>query len=105
MNFDSIKELNDDYFIIDLFRSKPISKKLVNLLSKTNKIIVVDEQTQYGNLSTAVQSEMSKFNLHPHFSNLCLPDDYVFENGGRDYLLKRFNLDEISIFNECNKIL
>ncbi len=101
----SLNELNDDFFIVDLFRSKPISKKLVNLLTKVDKIIVVDEQTQYGNLSTAVQSEMSKNNLHPHISNLSLPDDYVFENGGRDYLLKSFNLDEISILNKCKNIL
>ena len=101
----SLNELNDDFFIVDLFRSKPISKKLVNLLTKVDKIIVVDEQTQYGNLSTAVQSEMSKNNLHPHILNLSLPDDYVFENGGRDYLLKSFNLDEISILKKCKNIL
>ena len=48
---------------------------------------------------------MSKNNLHPHILNLSLPDDYVFENGGRDYLLKSFNLDEISILKKCKNIL
>jgi|TARA_Y100000389_G_scaffold198468_1_gene235021 transketolase len=97
------KELNDDFYLVDLFRSKPISKKLIELLRKTKKIVVVDEQTQYGNLSSAVQSELSKYDLYPILKNISLPDEYVFENGGRDFLLKKYNLDETSILNFCKK--
>ena len=68
------------------------------------KIIVVDEQTQYGNLSSAVQSELSKYDLFPKLKNVSLPDEYVFENGGRDFLHKKYNLDEISILNFSKKI-
>ena len=99
----TVKELYDDFYLVDLFRSKPISKKLIELLGKTKKIVVVDEQTQYGNLSSAVQSELSKYDLYPILKNISLPDEYVFKNGGRDFLLKKYNLDETSILNFCKK--
>ncbi len=100
-----INELNHNFFIVDLFRSKPISKKFIQLMKNIKKVVVVDEQTQYGNLTSAVQSELSKNELFPYIKNLSLPDEYVFMNGGRDYLLKINNLDENSIFDSCNAIL
>ncbi|MDA9794587.1 hypothetical protein N8129_04050 [Pelagibacteraceae bacterium] len=100
----SIKELSEEFYLVDLYRSKPISKKLIDLLKDTRKIVVVDEQTQYGNLSSAVQSELSKHSLYPIVKNISLPDEYIFQNGGRDFLLKKYNLDEISILNSCKKI-
>ena len=90
---------------MDLFRSTPISKKLIDLLKKTKKIIVVDEQTQYGNLSSAIQSELSNNDLFPVVKNISLPDEYVFQNGGRDFLLRKYNLDEDSILSFCKDLL
>ena len=101
----TINELSDNFYLVDLFRSKPISKKLIDLIKDSKKVIVVDEQTQYGNLTSAVQSELSKYELFPFIKNISLPDEYVFQNGGRDFLLKKYNLDELSILNFCKKIL
>jgi len=101
----SAKELEKEYYLVDLFRSKPISKKLIDLLKKTKKIIVVDEQTQYGNLSSAIQSELSNNDLFPVVKNISLPDEYVFQNGGRDFLLRKYNLDEDSILSFCKDLL
>ncbi len=75
------------------------------MIKDSKKVIVVDEQTQYGNLTSAVQSELSKYELFPFIKNISLPDEYVFQNGGRDFLLKKYNLDELSILNFCKKIL
>ena len=42
-------------FLIDLFRSKPISKKFSDILKNVKSILVVDEQTQWKfNFSCAV---------------------------------------------------
>lgn len=101
--FKTIKELGDEYYLIDLFRSKPISVEFINKIRNTKKVIVVDEQTQYGNLTSAVQAELSKNNLFPNVKNLSLPDEYVFTNGGRDFLLKMYKLDEDSILDFCKK--
>lgn len=101
----TVKELNDNVFIIDLFRSKPISKKFSEMCKNIKKILVVDEQTQYGNLTTAVQSELSNRQIFPKVKNLSLPDEYIFKNGGRDFLLKLNKLDEDSILNSCKELL
>ena len=101
----SLNELNDKVFLVDLFRSKPISEKFTSKMKNITKIVVVDEQTQYGNLTTAVQSELSKNDIFPKVKNLSLPDEYIFKNGGRDFLLKLHNLDEDSILNYCKEML
>ena len=38
-----------------------------------------------GNLTSAVQSELSESNIS-RIKNLSLPDEYIFKNGGRDFL-------------------
>ena len=97
----TVKNESDKFFLIDLFRSKPISAKFSECLKDVNKIVVVDEQTQFGNLTTAVQSELSNKNMFPVVKNLSLPDEYIYKNGGRDYLLELFKLDEENIQNYC----
>ena len=101
----SLKEMKDNVFIIDLFRSKPISNKFCKTLKNVKTVLVVDEQTQYGNLTSAVQSELSKNNIFPKVKNLSLPDEYIFKNGGRDFLLNLHKLDEDSILNSCKELL
>lgn len=101
----TVNEFKDNFFLVDLFRSKPVSNKLIDLLRDVKKVIVVDEQTQYGNLTTAIQSELSKNNIFPKVKNLSLPDEYIYKNGGRDFLLKLHKLDEDSILNSCKELL
>ena len=101
----SVRELSNDVFLIDLFRSKPISKKFSDILKNVKSILVVDEQTQYGNLTSAVQSELSKNQIFPRIKNLSLPDEYIFKNGGRDFLLSLHKLDEDNILNSCKELL
>lgn len=90
-------------FVVDLFRSKPISEKLIKKLQNNKKIIVVDEQCLAGNLSSSVFESFSNFKIFPKIKSIYLPEEYVFENGGRDYLLKKYKLDsrniELSLLN------
>ena len=93
----TLKKYPRDCFIVDLFNSKPISEDLAIVLSNSKKIIVVDEQVCNGNLSNSVQDFLSNRNILKLVKNLSLPEKYIFENGGRDYLLKTFGLDENGI--------
>ena len=93
----TLKKYPRDCFIVDLFNSKPISEDLAIVLSNSKKIIVVDEQVCNGNLSNSVQDFLSNRNILKLVKNLSLPEKYIFENGGRDYLLKTFSLDENGI--------
>ena len=88
-----LKNNNDKCFVVDLFRSKPVSKKLIIRLKNNKKIIVVDEQCLAGNLSSLVFEAFSNFKIYPKIKSVHLPEEHVFENGGRDYLLKKYKLD------------
>jgi transketolase len=88
---------NDKCFVVDLFRSKPISKRLVTRLKNNKKIVVVDEQCLAGNLSSSVFEAFSNFKIYPKIKSISLPEEHVFENGGRDHLLKKYKLDSQNI--------
>lgn len=88
-----LKNNNDKCFVVDLFRSKPVSKKLIIRLKNNKKLIVVDEQCLAGNLSSLVFEAFSNFKIYPKIKSVHLPEEHVFENGGRDYLLKKYKLD------------
>jgi len=98
-----LKNNNDKCFVVDLFRSKPISEKLIKRLKNNKKIIIVDEQCLAGNLSSSVFEAFSNLKVFPKIKSLYLPEEHVFENGGRDYLLKKYKLDshniELSLLN------
>ena len=103
-----LKTLNaykDKCFVVDIYNSKPISEKLIYKLKNISKILVVDEQTCSGNLTSAIQEVLSKHNLIKYVKNVSLTERYIFENGGREYLLKSNKLDENSILNYFKELL
>ena len=82
---------------INLFRSKPFPKKLAEELKNYQKILVVDEQTPNGNLSSCVYEGLAENNLFPKIVSRSLPEKYIFENGGRAYLLNKYGLSDQDI--------
>ena len=88
-----LRNNNGKCFLVDLFRSKPISKKLIMKLKNNKKIVIVDEQCLAGNLSSAVFEAFGNLKIFPKIKSIYLPEQHVFENGGRDYLLKKYKLD------------
>lgn len=89
---------------INLFRSKPFPKKLISLLKDSKKILVVDEQTPGGNLGSNVFENLSKNNIFPKIKIRSLNEAYVFENGGRDYLLKNYGLSDDEILSDVKNL-
>ncbi len=97
---------NPEKFIcVDLFRSKPFPSNLPKKLSLCKGIVVVDEQTPSGNLSSCVFEGFSSQNSFPKIISKSLPEKYVFENGGRNYLLKRFGLSNEDIILATKQII
>lgn len=103
--FKTLNAYKDKCFIVDLYNSKPISEKLIYKLKNISKILVVDEQTCSGNLTSAVQEGLSKHELVKYTKNVSLTERYIFENGGREHLLKLNKLDENSILNFFKELL
>jgi transketolase len=88
---------------VDLIRAKPFPYTLGMLLEECGGVIVVDEQTPSGSLGAAVLEEMAKRNtLNKKVRILTLPEQYLFENGGREYLLKKHGLSKENIIQTLN---
>ena len=98
------KKNQENLFCVDIFRSKPFPKNLPKILSICEGIVVVDEQTPSGNLASCVFEGFSNQNYFPKIVSKCLPEKYIFENGGRDYLLNRCGLSKDDIIAATKKI-
>jgi transketolase len=90
---------------IDIFRSKPFPKTLPKKANKCKGIVVVDEQTPSGNLSSCVHEGFSEQNYFPKIISKSLPEMYFFENGGREYLLNKFGLSHADIIEATKKLI
>jgi len=95
--FEVINENKLKADLVDLIKSKPISDSFLNLTSKYEKILVIDEQTASGNLSAAIFESIANTNLNPKIKTMNLYEKYYFENGGRDYLLDIAGLNKHEI--------
>jgi len=94
----------EKFFAIDLIRSKPFPAELVRLLSETKGVVAVDEQTPSGSLAAAVFEATSSTGSFVRIVPLTLPEMYVFENGGREYLLNKLGLSVDGILIAAKKL-
>ena len=93
------------FICVDIFRSKPFPKDLPKKISFCKGIVVVDEQSPSGNLSSCVFEGFSSQNYFPKIISQSLPEKYIFENGGREYLLNKFGLSYSDIIRSTKKII
>ena len=82
-----------DFTLIDLFRIKPFPIKMISELTKFSKIITLEEQCLDGGFGSALLEILNKKKLFLNVETHGLESKYYFENGGRDYLLKKNGLD------------
>ena len=81
-----IKKDPDNFFVIDLLRCKPFPIEVIEMIKNSRGIITIDEQNFNGSLYSIVMENINKTKIQSSY--ISLPDNYIFENGGRDYLLK-----------------
>ena len=98
-----VKEKPNDFIAIDLIQSKPFPRELIQLLSQTEKIIVVDEQTPAGSLGSAIFEAFSESNLFPKIINITLQEKYFFENIGRAGILFENGLTTENIIKQSKR--
>ena len=88
---------------VDLIRAKPFPNTLKILIEQAKGVVVIDEQTPSGSLGSAVLEEMAKENLlNKKVKVITLPEEYLFENGGREYLLKKHGLSAENVEKVLN---
>ncbi len=101
---DIYEKNKDKYVLVNLFRSKPFPEKLTKTIKDINKFLVVDEQTPSGNLASCVFEGFSGNNFFPKIISKSLPEKYVFENGGRDFLLNKNGLSNQDLLDALNNL-
>ena len=99
-----VNQFPEDYFLVDIIRSKPFSDKLKNILSKTKNIVVADEQTPHGSLGSAIFEYLAHNNIHKKIAVVSLPDKFIFENGGREFLLDKYGLSKNDIISAAHQL-
>jgi len=99
-----VDESPEEFFSIDLIRSKPFPEDLIPLLAQTRGVVVIDEQTPCGSLASAVFEATNPWDGFVRIVSLTLPEVYVFENGGREYLLNKLGLSADGIRQTAKRI-
>ena len=82
-----------EFGLIDLFRIKPIDKKLIEVLRKYEKVISIEEQWIEGGMGSKILEIISDNNLDTKVERKGLDDIFYFQNGGRDFLHKKHGLN------------
>jgi transketolase len=93
----------DRFVCMDIIRDKPFPTEAAKYLSHNSYgVLVVDEQTPAGSLGSVVFEAMSSINTFLPIRQHCLPDGYVFQNGGRNFLLAQFGLDDEGVLRAAS---
>ena len=95
--FQTYRKYDSRYYFIDLFRSKPFPKRISEHLKNNKGIIVIDEQNINGGLASCVFEFLTHQKYHKKIKSINLPEKYIYENGGKEFLLKTFNFTEKNI--------
>lgn len=91
--------------VIDLFRVKPLSVKLIEVLERYQSIITVEEQCLSGGFGSAVLEFMADNGLRLPVQRLGLRERYYFENGGREQLLDQAGVSDRDIKRAVESVL
>ena len=85
--YDKLQETYD-VKLIDLWRIKPLDQnKFYSVLEDRTHVITLEEQTLDAGFGSAVCEFLFDNKLCPFVKRIGLPEQYIFENGTRDFLL------------------
>jgi transketolase len=93
------KKMSSKINIIDLIQSKPFPKILKSHLHTYKEILTIDEQTNVGSLGSLLHENIDK-----NITSLSLPDEFIFDNLGRDKLLDQNNLSVKNILKNIKRL-
>lgn len=85
--------------LVDLFKSKPLNSKFIDELKSFKKIIFIDEQIETSSLGNFLIPKISSLGLGVKLENIALSEKFMFENVGRNRLVKLAGIDERKILS------
>lgn len=94
--FDAIKDL--DVGLVDVYQLKPYDKDiLTRIIENSDKIVAVEENVEYGGLSTILLEHMSDIGLHKPIVKVSLEDKQYFMYAERSWIHEKCGIDIESI--------
>ena len=96
--------MGEQVCLLDLISCKPFPN-IKNVIIRYNTILIIDEQTPYGGISSSILEYMCDNKIKTNVERLTLPDKHFFENGGREYILSKAGLGKKDILNKIKHIL
>lgn len=87
---------------VDLITAKPFPKTLLSAIDYCDGVVVIDEQMPHGSLVSAVLEACAEEDIIKKIKGVTLPEEHLFENGGREYLLKKHGLSKENIIKVIN---
>jgi len=100
-----LNQENRSIEIIYIHSIRPLdTKTIIDSITKTKKVIVIEEHGEYGGLGEDILKETYKIkNLI--FEQLCVKNGFIHTYGSYEELLSLVNLDSVSIENKCRELL
>ncbi|MCR4324875.1 MAG: hypothetical protein NUV69_04285 [Candidatus Curtissbacteria bacterium] len=92
-----------DVGLIDVFRLKPVSMELADILKKSSKLITIEENSEIGGLGTIVADIISQAKNKITLNKLAVADKQFSVFGSREWLLLQNGLDNRSLTKEISR--
>lgn len=84
---------------------KPLDNKtILESVSKTKKVITIEDGTKIGGLGAKVEELLFENNVKVHFNNISYPDEFIV-HGDIKSLEKRYGVDDSSICKIANEMI
>jgi transketolase len=92
--------------VIDLYRIKPLNKKLLlNYLTQSKNVITLEENLKYGGIGSTISDLICDEGLKIGFKRFGLEDKFSLDYGSRDYITKQAELDTNKVSEKIFKFL
>jgi len=102
--WEAVKEL--EVGIIDMYQLKPYDRSVLSLIIReSEKIIVVEENVEYGGLATILLELMGDINMYRPIIKISLEDKQYFMYGERSWIHEKCRIDVNSIKQKVKEVL
>ena len=91
--------------VIDIIRIKPLSKKILKVMSKYKKIVTLEEHSETGGIGSAILNLIFENDTNSYVKKFGLKQDKILGYGTRSFLQKKNSIDEKVFKKKVLKLL
>ena len=101
---DILKKEMINVSVVDLYRLKPVNKKLLlKYINQSDKVVTLEEHLIDGGLGSIVAEVFVDNNVTKPLKRMAIPDKYCYTYGGREAIRRTIDLDTDSVVKNILK--